>query len=117
MMNKLFQLIISGVSLFFYPRNKDAIIESHFNCLEEKLLDIEIPSRRYNNLTKEEHNALYSLRDDSTIFIKVVNKGLVVFVWDREGYFKEACKQLKDREVCEEVLNYPIFLVNTIVKA
>ena len=35
----------------FNPRNKD------LSCLEEKLLDIEIPSKRYNNLTKEERDA------------------------------------------------------------
>ena len=59
-MSELFQLTNSD------PRNKDAIIETYLSCLEEKLLDIEIPSKRYNNFTKEEHNALNSFRDDST---------------------------------------------------
>ena len=92
------------------------MIGTYLNFLEEKLLDTEIPSRRYNNLTKEEHDALYSLRDDSTVFIKGVNKGLVVVVWVREDYLKEEHKQLKDREVYEEAPNYPIVLVNTIIK-
>ena len=48
----------------FNTRNKDAIIETYFSCLEERLLDIEIPSKRYNNLTKDERDALYSLEDD-----------------------------------------------------
>ena len=73
----------------FNPRNKDAIVETYLSCLEERLLDIEIPSGRYNNLTKEECDALYSLRDDS-IIIKDVDKGLAVVVWDREDYLKEA---------------------------
>ena len=101
----------------FNPSNKDAIIETYLSCLEERLFDIEIPSKRYNNLTKEERDALYSLRDDSTIVIKGANKGSVVVVWDREDYFKEAYKQLEDREVYEEVSNDPNILVNTIVKA
>ena len=64
----------------FSQRNKDAIIETYLSCLGERLLDKEIPSRRYNNLTKEECDALYSLRDDSTIIIKGADKGLVVVV-------------------------------------
>ena len=40
----------------FIPRNKDAIIETYPSCLEERLLDKEITSRRYNNLTEEERD-------------------------------------------------------------
>ena len=70
-------------------------------------MDIEIPSKRYNNLTKEERDALYSLRDNSTIIIKGAGKSSVVIIWDRGDYLKEACKQLEDREVYQEVLNDP----------
>ena len=79
---------------YFNPRNKGTIIETYLSCLEERLLDIEIPSKRYNNLTREERYALYSLRDDSTIIIKGADKGAVVVVSDREDYLKEAYKQL-----------------------
>ena len=54
----------------FNPRNKDVIIETYLSCLEERLLDIEIPSKRFNNLTREEREALYSLKDDPSIIIK-----------------------------------------------
>ena len=74
----------------FNPRNKDVIIETYLSCLEERLLDIEIPSKRFNNLTKEEQEALYSLKDDPSILIKGADKGSVVVVWDREDYLKEA---------------------------
>ena len=37
----------------FNPRNKDAIIETYLSPFEERLLDIEIPSKRFSNLTKE----------------------------------------------------------------
>ena len=60
-------------------RNKDAITETYLSCLEERLLDIEIPSKRYN-LNKEQCDALYSLRDDSTIIIKGADKNSVVVV-------------------------------------
>ena len=39
----------------FNPRNKDPITETYLSCLEERLLDIEIPSKRYN-LNKEQHD-------------------------------------------------------------
>ena len=68
----------------FNPRNKDVIIEIYLTCLEEKLLDTEIPSKRFNNLTKEEWEALYSLKDDPSILIKGADKGSAVVVWDRE---------------------------------
>ena len=64
----------------FNLRNKDTVIEIYLSCLEERLLDIEIPSKRYKNFTKEERDALYSLKSDSTIIIKGADKGSVVVV-------------------------------------
>ena len=85
--------------------------------MEERLFDIEILSKRYNNLTKEEHDALYSLRDDSTVIIKGADKGSVVVAWDSGDYLKETYKQLEDREMYKEVPNDPNILVNAIIKA
>ena len=48
----------------------------YLSCLEERLLDSEIPSKRLNNLTKEEWEALYSLKDDRSIIINGAGKGL-----------------------------------------
>ena len=62
----------------FNPRNKDAIIENYLSCFEERLLDIEITSKRYNNLTKDERDALYSLKDDPSIIIKGADKVLLL---------------------------------------
>ena len=87
----------------FNYRNKGTVIETYLSCLDERLLDIEIPSKRYNNFTKEGRYALYSLRDDSTIIIKGADRGSVVVAQDREDYLKEVYKQLKDNEVCKEV--------------
>ena len=74
----------------FNPWNKDTVIETYLSSLEERLLDIDISSKRFNNLTKEERNALYNLRDDPTIIIKGGDKGSSVVVWDREDYLNEA---------------------------
>ena len=99
----------------FNSRNKDAVIKTYLSSLEERLLDIETSSKRFNNLTKEERNALYNLRDDPTIIIKGSDKDSAVVVWDREDYLKEASNQLEDKDVYEEVQNDPSTLINTIM--
>ena len=103
----------------FNPRNKDVIIiiETYLSCLEERLLDIDIPSKRFNNLTKEEMEALYSLKDDTSIIIKGAGKGSVVVVQDREDCLKEAYRQLDDKEVYEQVHGDPSALANILIKA
>ena len=57
----------------------------------------------YSNLTKGERNALYSLRDDTSIIIKETDKGSGVVIWGREDYLAEAKKQLDDKEVYQEL--------------
>ena len=69
----------------FNPRNKDVIIETSLSWLEENLLDIETPSKRFNSLTREEREALYSLKDDPSSIMKDADKGSIVVVWDREN--------------------------------
>ena len=36
----------------------DAVIKTYLSFLEERLLDIDIPSKRFINLTKDEINAM-----------------------------------------------------------
>ena len=36
---------------------------------------------RYNNLTKDERNAMYSLKDDKSLIIKGADKGAAVIIW------------------------------------
>ena len=67
------------------PRSKDTVIETYLSSLEKRLLDIDFSSKRFNTLTKKEHNAVYKLRDDPTIIIKGADKGSAVVVWDREA--------------------------------
>ena len=76
-------------------------------------MDIDISSKRFNNLTKEERNALYNLRDDPTIITKGADKGPAVVVWDRGDYLKEASRELEDKDNYEEVQNDRSTLINT----
>ena len=45
----------------FNPRHKDAAIEFYLSSLEEKLMKVEVPKDKFNNLTKSELKALYDL--------------------------------------------------------
>ena len=98
------------------PRNKDTVTETYLSSLEERLLEIDISSKRFNNLAKEERNELYNLRDDPNIMIKGADKGSEVVFWDREDYLKEASKQLEDQDVYEKVQNDPSTLINTSMR-
>ena len=88
-------------------------METCLSCLEEILL--EIPSKRFNNLTKEKLEATYSLKNYSSIIIKGGNKDFVVVIWDREDCLKEAYRQLDDKVVYEQVPNNPSVLANTLM--
>ena len=101
----------------FNTKKKDVIIETYLSSLKQKLLDIDIPEDKFNNLSKEERDALHSLKNDNTIVIKGAGKGSEVVVWDREDYLEEAHKQLSDEEVYEEVTNDPSTLESTIFNA
>ena len=68
-------------------------------------------------LSKEDRDALYSLKNDNTTVIKGADKGSAVVVWEREDFLKEAHKQLSDEEVYEEVTNDPSTLEGTIFTA
>ena len=71
------------------------------SSLEEKLMKIDIPKNKYNNLTSKEQQALYDLNNNKNIVFKGANKESVVVVWDKEDYIKEAEKQLGNSDVSE----------------
>ena len=83
----------------FNPRNKSAAIEIYLSSLEEKLMSIEIPKDKYNNLTPEERGALFDLKNGKTIVIEGADKGSAKVVWNRDHYIQEAEKQLGDKEI------------------
>ena len=71
-------------------------------------MDTDISSKKFDNLIKEDCNALYNLRDDPTITINGTDKGSAMVIWDREDYLKEVFKPLKDN-LSNDTRNY--FLV------
>ena len=83
--------------------------------MEEKDLKLKVPKDKFNNLTKEEWDALFDLKNDKPIVIKGANKGSAVAVWDREEYIKEAKNQLRDTKIYEEVPNDAKPLMNVIL--
>ena len=72
----------------------------------------------YNsNLTKEERQAIYSLRDDTSIIIKEADKGSGIVVWDREDYLAEARTQLKDKYLYQELKGNIVGPLEKIIKS
>ena len=86
----------------FNPKRKDTAIEIYLSCLEEEIFSLD-KKLSYSNLRKEERQAIYSLRDDTSIIIKEADKGSGIVVWDREDYLTEARTQLKDKDVYQEL--------------
>ena len=84
------------------------------SSLAEKLVKIEIPKDKYNNITSKERQALYDLKNDKSIVIKGADKGSALMVSDRDDYIKEVEKQLGDSDVSEEVSDDPEPLISTI---
>ena len=80
-------------------------------------MSIEIPRDKYNNLTREKRGALFDLKNDKTIVIKGTDKGSAVVVWERGYYIQKAGKQLRDKEIYEEVSHDPQPLIDTIDRA
>ena len=66
------------------PRNKDVIIKQYLSSLKEKLMKVEIPKGKFNNLTNSERKALYDLKNDENIEIKSADNITAAIVWDRE---------------------------------
>ena len=62
------------------PHNKDAAIELNFSSLEEKLMKVEVPKDKINNLINSERKALYDLQNDKSIVIKSGDEGSAVAV-------------------------------------
>ena len=86
----------------FNPKGKDAAIEIYLSRLEEEILALDT-RLSYSNLTREERQAIKSLKEDPNIVIKSADKGSAVVVWDREDYLQEASNQLGDTSTYEEV--------------
>ena len=59
----------------FNPSKTDAAIELYLRHIEENLLSCTEIKHSYYNLTREERQAMYNLRNDQSIVIKETDKG------------------------------------------
>ena len=57
--------------LTFNPRNKCATKEIYLSSLEEKLLKIEVPKDKFNNVYQGVRDALQNLKNDKTIVMMI----------------------------------------------
>ena len=73
-------------------------MEIYLGSLKEKLMSIKIPINKYNNITQEEWEGLFNLKNKKTLVIKGADKLLAVVVWERNDYIQEAEKQLDDKK-------------------
>ena len=100
----------------FNPKGKDAAIEIYLSRLEEEILGLDT-KLSFSNLSREERQAMQSLRDDSSIVIKEADKGSAVVVWDREDYLQEASKQLGEENTYEKIIGDCVSpLISTVKK-
>ena len=60
------------------------------------LSDTKLPKTKYNNISREEREAIKSLSKDSSIVIKQADKGGAVVIMNRTDYIKEGLRQLSD---------------------
>ena len=75
MMRRTLVMILLTKNLSFDPKRKDAAIELHLSRLEKEISSLDYKVG-YSNLTNGERDAVYSLKIDNIIIIKVADKGL-----------------------------------------
>ena len=88
----------------------------YLSKLEEEILKINT-KLKHHNVTKEERNAINSLRNDASIIIKEADKGSGIVIWDREDYLKEAESQLGDTNVYEKLQGDSVSPLIKVVKS
>lgn len=58
----------------FNPCNEDAANELYLSSLEERVMQMEVPRNKFNNLTRREHRAFYVIKIDKNTGIKGADK-------------------------------------------
>ena len=80
-------------------------------------MNLGLIKHKYKNLTRKEREALYDLRNDTSIIIKEADKGSLVVIWDNEDYLKEAEEQLSCKEMYDEVTDDQSYLIDVLHRA
>ena len=100
----------------FNPKRKDAAIEIYLSYLEEEIFSSH-KKRSQSNRTKEERQAIYYLRDDTSIIIKEADKGSAIVVQDKEDYLTETRTQLKYKDAYQELKGNIVGRLEKIIKS
>ena len=102
----------------FNPPKVDAAIELYLSKIEDELMALakDKDPKRYDNLTREERDALYSLMSDTSIIIKGADKESAIVVRDAKDYMKEAHSQSADPLVYTKCEGRDIPKIEDIVK-
>ena len=78
------------------------------------------PKSKFNppkRVSQEERKALYGLRNDASIIIKVGDKGSEVVIWDKEDYLNEAEEQLSYKKIYEKLTDDPSYFIDAMHRA
>ena len=78
-------------------------------------MSISAKGNNYRNVSREESDAINSLKSDRTIVVKEADKGSGVVVWDRDNYILEAESQLSESEVYRKLDNDPSDRLHQII--
>lgn len=78
------------------PRNREPALEAYVKAVKNDVWRATRSTRRKDNLTPGEREAMTRLRARTDIVIKPANKGSATVVMSREAYMAEAYRQLTD---------------------
>ena len=92
-------------------------LELYLSEIEDKLININESGESYQNLSKDEREALKSLMNDNEIIIKPADKGSAVVIWSKHGYLLEASNQLSDTNVYCKSNSSTLQKVNSEIKS
>ena len=92
-------------------------LELYLSEIEDKLININESGESYQNLSKDEREALKSLMNDNEIITKPADKGSAVVIWSKHGYLIEASNQLSDTNVYCKSNSSTLQKVNSEIKS
>ena len=92
-------------------------LELYLSEIEDKLININESGESYQNLSKDEREALKSLMNDNEIIIKPADKGSAFVIWSKHGYLLEASNQLSDTNVYCKSNSSTLQKVNSEIKS
>ena len=78
---------------------RDLIFDFYLNAVESSILQTSYNNNtQHSNITKEERNAITTLKQDKNIVIFPADKGAAVVIQNRSDYRNEAYKQLNGKD-------------------